>query len=109
MGKEFSKKYSSALLELSDHKISNLPYVRFLNYIGIQTKPIQYDGFFMGVAKLYPLWFVLFNLLLVFESDYLIGSYVLNSLLFPLLSSIICSFFFVIQRKLYKLQCWDEL
>ena len=110
MDKEYSRKYLSAVRELSQHRISNLPYIRFLHYIGIQVKPIQYDGFIMSGIKMYPLWFCLFNLLLlVFGRDYLIGSYVLNIFLFPLLSSMISSTFFLFQRKAYKLKSWEEL
>ena len=110
MDKEYSRKYSNALQELHENRISNLPYIRFLNYIGFHVRPIQYDGFLMSGIKMYPLWFCLFNILLmVFGDDYLIGSYALNAFLFPLLSSIISSAFFLFQRKAYKLKCWEEL
>ncbi|WP_353505879.1 DUF6404 family protein [Vibrio sp. SCSIO 43140] len=110
MNKEYSKKYSSALQELREHNISNLPYIRLLNYIGVNIRPFQYSGFIMSGLSIYPLWFLLFNfLVIIFGDEHLIGGYVYNAFFVPLLFSLISALFFLVQRKIYKLKRWEEL
>ena len=109
MKETFSYKYRMAKKEMEENNVRNSLYIEVLVRGGIKVRPFQYGSITSNFIKLYPIWFVMFFTLASITDKELIGGFILNAIIVPLICSLCLAFFYYVQKKLKHLSHWEEL
>ena len=108
MSDSFKEKYIKSKLQLIDKNCSVEIYISMLNSMGFKVKPFQYDNVLINFMKIYPYWIVLFVILSFWTDSFLFGSYILNLILIPFLSSLVVVYIYYKNKNL-NIDKWDDL